>query len=509
MAAPTLVSTATTYAADTSGNSITLARPTGVQTGDFLVAALRTMGSNSTDDFALAGWTRRGYVFIPNDSAGRVLGLYTHPVTDAATEPASYVFTKTVADTRRVGAMVAFRGVDLANPVAGQSLGWTTTGNVVNTHAFSVDTTDETLIVYVWGNEVIAPNVAAPTVTPPGSTALANVQSTIGTSVTRSTIWFGTEPNASTAPGTKSLTWPSVAGPSAAAFVLRGIAAPPEPVDGFRSVAQMLARKGATWAHRGGSANWPEMSEYAYDQAVARGYGALEFSTNRTSDGVWFGLHDENLNRTSQTTGLPAVSTMTWAQVQTYMNSLNSAGTPRPYYRLIDFLDKYTPNNIVLVDPKHAIGANNTEFLNILDAHGGPSKIIVKFYGVGSGAVALADAAAARGYQTWGYFYETDITSGDMATYQSHWSILGMDYQASAGAWTTALSYGKPVAGFIVPNQAGYTTVMTRGGRFVQVGNVAGVTAVGAPTKEQPFDSIRLGTKFVDSLYLGNTKVWP
>ena len=39
--------------------------------------------------------------------------------------------------------------------------------------------------------------------------------------------------------------------------------------------------------------------------------------------------------------------------------------------------------------------------------------------------------------------------------------------------------------------------------------DAAGVTAVGAPTKEQPFDSLRIGTKFVDSLYLGNTKVWP
>ncbi|MBE7953632.1 hypothetical protein ILP86_04770 [Microbacterium sp. R1] len=251
---------------------------------------------------------------------------------------------------------------------------------------------------------------------------------------------------------------------------------------GFSSVSQMLATPGATWAHRGGSTNWPEMSKYAYEQAALAGYGALEFSANHTSDGVWVGVHDASLNRTSQTTGLPDISTMTWAQVQTYQNSLNAAGTPRPYYRLDQFLDDFTGTHVVIVDPKHAIGTYNTEFLNLLDAHGGNTKIVVKFYGVGAGATGLADAATARGYQTWGYFYDTDVTSGGLAADQSHWSILGMNYDAAQSAWDAVLSYGKPVVGHIAASQANYNTAISRGARMVQCANVAGIAAVGAST---------------------------
>ncbi|WP_282847225.1 glycerophosphodiester phosphodiesterase [Microbacterium oxydans] len=251
---------------------------------------------------------------------------------------------------------------------------------------------------------------------------------------------------------------------------------------GFSSVSQMLATPGATWAHRGGSTNWPEMSKYAYEQAALAGYGALEFSANRTSDGVWVGVHDASLNRTSQTTGLPDISAMTWAQVQTYQNSLNAAGTPRPYYRLDQFLDDFTGTHVVIVDPKHAIGAYNTEFLNLLDAHGGNTKIVVKFYGVGAGATGLADAATARGYQTWGYFYDTDVTSGGLAADQSHWSILGMNYDAAQSAWDAVLAYGKPVVGHIAASQANYNTAISRGARMVQCANVAGIAAVGAST---------------------------
>ncbi|VHM07058.1 Uncharacterised protein [Streptococcus pyogenes] len=260
--------------------------------------------------------------------------------------------------------------------------------------------------------------------------------------------------------------------------------APASPLPGFSSVSQMLASPGATWAHRGGSMNWPEMSEYAYDQAVLAGYGALEFSAQRTNDGggsgTWIGSHDPTPSRTSQTTGAPAYSAMSYATLlATYQNSLNAAGTPRPYYRLVDFLEKFTPTHVVVVDPKDEL-ARVTEFLNLLDAHGGNTKIVVKFYGAGSGAAALADAAAAKGYQTWGYFYEADIASGELAAWQSHWSILGMEYSASQGAWDTILAYGKPVVGHIAGSQANFDTAIAKGARMVQSANVSGIRAVGA-----------------------------
>ncbi|AYD87372.1 glycerophosphodiester phosphodiesterase [Microbacterium phage ValentiniPuff] len=253
---------------------------------------------------------------------------------------------------------------------------------------------------------------------------------------------------------------------------------PAAPRRGFANVMEMLATFGATWAHRGGSATWPEMSEYAYDQAVLAGYPVLEFSAQRTSDGTWFGLHDLTLNRTSQTTGLPSVQSQTWSQVQLYSNSLNAGGTPRPYYRLIDFLDKYTPTHVVVVDPKDSV-SRITEFLDILDAHGGPSKIVVKFFGTGGGSTALADAAKLRGYETWGYFYQAGFEDGTLDRDQSHWSILGMNYDASAPAWAGVTSYGKPVVGHIIGSQANYDTAISKGARMAQVAAVSTVAAVG------------------------------
>lgn len=222
MTAPEVVGTPTTFASVTSGTTCPLDRPTVAQTGDFLVAGLRTNGSTSPSDFALAGWTRRGYLFKPNDAAGRVTGLYTHPITDISTEPATYTFAKSVADARRVGVMIAVRGVDLSNPVAGNSVGWDAAGApTVVLNSFTVDTADDALLLYLWAAEIVSPNASAPTVVP--GTALALVPSSTGTGSTRTTLWLGSQLNQATATGNKSLTWASSTGEAASGLVLRGL----------------------------------------------------------------------------------------------------------------------------------------------------------------------------------------------------------------------------------------------------------------------------------------------
>lgn len=479
---PVVVGPPTKFEAATSGTTLPIPAPANRQVGDVVVLMGRTNGSSSPSDFSAPGFTRRGYPFVANDAAGRVLGFYTHVITDLASEPDTYTLTKTIADTRRVGMAFLIRGADPAALVAGNSAGWDSQqAPRVQLNSFAADITEPALLLYAWGTEITAGNATAPAITP--GTAIGLVTSNAdasNTSATRTVGWVGYETIQSGPTGHKNLTWSSASGASATGFVIRGldIPTPVDPGPGFDNVYEMLRTAGVTWAHRGGSANFPEMSEYAYDQAVLAGYDALEFSAHKTSDNVWVGSHDANLNRTSETSGLPAISAMTWAQVQTYMNTLNSAGTPRPYYRLDAFLDKYTPERVCIADPKTDVG-QIAAFLNLLDAHGGPSKIIVKFFGVGTGATALADAARLRGYQTWGYFYESDYTNGDMARDQSHWSILGMDIGASQAAWNAIMSYGKPVVGHIAQSQANYNTAISRGARIVQCANVTGIAAVG------------------------------
>ena len=248
---------------------------------------------------------------------------------------------------------------------------------------------------------------------------------------------------------------------------------------GFVDVAGVLAVSGATWAHRGGSQDWPEMSEYAYDQSATRGYGALEFSAQRTSDGVWVGVHDANLNRTSQTTGLPNVSAMTWAQVQAQQNSLNSAGRPRPYWRLVDFLDKWGRSHVLVLDPKNAL-SHNAEFLAVCDGIVPSGRLVWKYNGAGAEQTAAAAAARARGWSTWGYFYNTDVDAGTFAQYapDAAWDLIGMNIGAAQSYWDAAVAVGKPVVGHIATSQAMYDTAVAKGAAAVQCGAVASIAPV-------------------------------
>ncbi|MGB4957788.1 MAG: glycerophosphodiester phosphodiesterase family protein [Candidatus Saccharimonas sp.] len=235
---------------------------------------------------------------------------------------------------------------------------------------------------------------------------------------------------------------------------------------GYSTVTAMLASNPFYVAHRGGSRDFPEMSLYAYGQSVLRGYGAIELSLARTSDGVWFGLHDADINRTSGTTGLGAASTMTWAQVQGYqilgsMAANNTSQPNRPYMRFEELMAMYYPSHVIFVDIKYA-NAYRNEFVTMLNALPGTPQdhIVGKAYGVGA---SFPTAMSAAGYKTWGYFYESDYTGGQLAANYSYWDILGMDYGASAAAWTAVTGYSKPVIGHICPTVTAKNTAISYG----------------------------------------------
>lgn len=254
----------------------------------------------------------------------------------------------------------------------------------------------------------------------------------------------------------------------------------------FTSVQQMLQTPGVTWAHRGGGGVWPEMSVYAYTQAAARGYGVLEVSFGRTSDGVWVGVHDNTLNRTSQTSGLPSINSMTWAQVQTYQVLVGGTGAPQPYSRWEDIRDGFGDTHILVLDPKnYNWGAHQTAFLDLCDELG-PERVIVKQY---ASDVSLATAARARGYTTWGHTFDDFMTSPSLPTYLAAWDMLGIEIGASQSDWNVLLATGKPVIGHIAQSQAHYDTAMLKGAHGVQVSRVDLVEAVAAEAWVEPTPS--------------------
>lgn len=205
-------------------------------------------------------------------------------------------------------------------------------------------------------------------------------------------------------------------------------------------------------AHRGGSKDWPEMSMEAYRQAVALGVDALEISLARSSDGVWFGLHDDTLDRTSGTSGFVA-SQHPWSEISRLRISAagtREGGDPQPYLRFEDLVTAYAGTHTLFVDPKVTEARHYPELLDIITSVPRPDDTFVaKAYCTGT---RWGKVARAAGLRTWGYYYGREIESGATppeAT-QASWDLLGLDVKASAAAWTTMRGFGKPIVGHVV-----------------------------------------------------------
>lgn len=255
----------------------------------------------------------------------------------------------------------------------------------------------------------------------------------------------------------------------------------------YKTVSEMMAAPEFFWAHRGGSMDYPEMSKHAYTQSALLGYSVLEISVQMTVDGVWFGIHDQYLDRTSlgtSTTTLDA-RTMTWAEVQQYeiLASVvtNDTDQPnRPYVRLDEMIDTY-PNHLFVVDLKNSVGGSRTTAaLDMLDARGGPDRFIMKQYGMTADSFFL-DACTARGYLVWGFFWGTDMASPNAAARVDRWPLLGINYNITPSEKSVFDSYktkGQRVVAHIIPDADGVETARALGYDAFQCSGVRDVAPV-------------------------------
>jgi len=511
---PQIIGAAQTTAVTGSTTTITLNVPSGYQTGDLLVAALRGQPTGSATDWTNAAFARVGPGFVASSSTARVTGFFTHQVT--GTEPGTYTFTMG-ASGRSVGAIFIVRGADPAyvayyNSITGDSF---TGGRTLPSYSAN----DPSLVLEFVASEFAAPNDHIPSNYPDNFTQLAEVVTTgVYTAVSRTYMWLGSRLLSGTASTVGSpdtdVAWTGATSAAVALSisfrpkvltsadftakigdtgnvltdvvarigdtggVMSQVGAIRAMLPRFLTVTQMLAQPEFFWAHRGGSRDFPEMSSFAYGQSALLGYGVLELSLARTSDGVWFGLHDADINRTSGVTGLGAASTMTWAQVQTYnilgsMAANNTTQSDRPYARLEDILDTYK-YHLFVIDIKYA-NTFRSELLDILDGRGGPERFIGKSYGIGGSS--FATSFTARGYKTWGYFYAADVPA--MTTgYVNQWTILGMDYTASQSDWNALAAFrtnGQRMTAHICPDEAAITTARALGASGYMVSGTAGI----------------------------------
>jgi len=527
MAAPTLVTLANVPGQGDSFIIDPVALGLGLQNGDVLFFAARSQGTAAADITPPTGFQRAGTTgaFSLGD---RMLGIWYKPIPTASSEPATYTVTGISGggNSRIMVEVGVLRGADLAHlNDAGVKYIGVTTEPIPGVTATDVPYT----VLAFWGAEFTAGVSVVPSATPSGYTVERIAQTAGGTTpaVVDNSVTTGSrtgvvlvskkvESGSTTVPDLLT-TWAGT--PTAirgASWVVRGLtAAPPIGVPvklgdgtaarlsyldgagvrqaplrasiwlpGFADVAALLAKPGATMAHRGGSLNWPEMSQAAYDRSVFRGYGMLEFSCGWTSDLVPFGMGDQYLDRYAGVTGSVDSTTMTWATLaSTYQNVLRplAPGVYQPFYRLDDFLDKYTPHHVVSVDPKYGWAniPKITAMLDICDAHGGPDKIVIKFDSPVTG-FDLVNAAKARGYTTMNYWG----TEGDKLTTAygtDKWDLIGVRYDADqTTVYDVATAIGKPVWAAVIPDQAGYATAAARGADLMMCSNVAGISPVGA-----------------------------
>ncbi len=202
----------------------------------------------------------------------------------------------------------------------------------------------------------------------------------------------------------------------------------------------------------------------------------LEASVWPTSDGYWMlsdlgttgAVFDQNLT----------IASSTRAQLSALRTQ---AGSYPPMFLEDDILKVYGPGGsspnagpgwVLFLDNKG--NANVATLKTLVESYGySPNNLVAKSFGPSSGAWVTTMTAA--GYQAWGYFYDADVGNGNVATYQSRYTLLGLNYDASTASWTAITSYGKPVIGHVVTTSAQASTARSQGAAGLMVGGVRAI----------------------------------
>ncbi len=519
---PTVVASSQTSTTSglNSATSFTIKKPAGVIDGDLMIVAVSAQTATSTGDFSSAGWKRISASYVPLSTGYRITAFYAKPVKSVSSEAAaSYTFASTDPTGGRIAATAfAVRGADLTSITAGAPDMASNAGSSIIT-PLGTPTANRSLLLMTYNAQFTSGNNPA-VATAPADMALVSSALTTSTNGSVTANYVYSQNVEAVDQGLRTLAWSSTPAQSSSASVYVRASGEPDQAsalrsiyytsstgaakkaagvyytskaktltpalemrpfpEGYRSVETMLAAKPFYVAHRGGSKNWPEMSLFAYTQSGYWGAGALEISLARTSDGVWFGLHDQSLDRTSlgKDGATLIASSLTWSQVQSYeiLGSVASSDPTqpnRPYMRLEDILKAYYPSHVLFLDIKYAMAYVDEFIAKLATLSGKPRDHIVgKAFGVGGD---FPNKMRAAGYKTWGYFYQTNVENGDLAKNVSYWDILGMDYNADQASWTAIRSYGKPVMAHILPSVSALAAAQAYGADGYMVSGVKAV----------------------------------
>lgn len=463
MTTPTFVAAATVAVSTTSTLVSAVGNLASTTVGDLNILWLDTSPAANTTDpgvptingqaIASSGWTLIGSSYDTGSPGVRLTAAYR---VYQAGDPSTITWGWTAAGNFATGG-VAYRNFDPAAPVVSASF----QTQVASSTAFptpSITTTADGVIGSLFGNRT------GGTWTLPGTTR------TTGAAASAANFGYSDTGSTLQTAGSYSKTGTFSAATSVgntAIWLVKAVASAPVATP----LSTWLAATPFVCAHRGGSDDWPEMTLYAFQQAIAWGATALEVSVWRSADGVWVGSHDRS---TLRVFGVDKdIPTTTWATLQTLRTPVGG----QPLCRLEDVLDRYGQSRIIFVDNKQ--GVNVTSFFDKLDTYAGANtRFVSKAYYTDTSNTTEAHN---RGYKTWGYYYQADVPN--LASTQSRFDILGMDFNADAASWTAVLSYGKPVMAHVVNSGTARTTALSKGANGLMVSKVTQAMTYAPPAR--------------------------
>ena len=213
-----------------------------------------------------------------------------------------------------------------------------------------------------------------------------------------------------------------------------------EPAAETHTIESMLAAAPFLVAHRGSWDNWPEHTMAAYQGAADAGAVAIEISVSATSDGKLVCHHDLD---TLRTTGQKLViKDTTYAELsELRVDARQWLGPNAPLEKiplLSDVLNALAATHVLFIEDKQ--GTNTTELLDLMDSYPNSREHLIWKQPALAGQV---DAAAKRGYATWGYFTKDQLDQ--VPALHEQFTYLGIHHSVRDDELTAVVDLGKPV----------------------------------------------------------------
>lgn len=209
------------------------------------------------------------------------------------------------------------------------------------------------------------------------------------------------------------------------------------------SVTALLATTPFYVAHRGSGGEYPEHTLVGYDASVNAGARAIEVSVNTTADGIPVCIHDQTLDRTTNSTGnvsdKPHASLRETVTVDVGASLLGAGWSNQKLPTLREVLDRFLGRVVIFLEAKSNPSVPAVQAL-LAQYPGATNSVAWKAYYASN----TFTWAKANGFTTWAYL-DAGTTDGQMDAVAANVDIWGVPHTMSDARIAAVVARGKPV----------------------------------------------------------------